>query len=78
MIISNTYSNYYNYVIANIHIITDSEQKKFLCWNPESFTGSYIYTYVLKYYHIARKFGEFGELSVILQTKTIQISSYNW
>ena len=29
------------------------------------------------YYHIAGKFGEFDELSVICQTKTIQISSYN-
>ena len=28
-------------------------------------------------YHIAGKFGEFGELSVIRQTATIQISIYN-
>ena len=28
-------------------------------------------------YHIAEKFGEFGESSVIRQTKTIQISTYN-
>ena len=31
----------------------------------------------LMFYHIARKFGEFGELSMIRQTKTIHISSYN-
>jgi len=29
-------------------------------------------------YHIARKFGEFGESSLICQTKTIQISTYNY
>ena len=28
-------------------------------------------------YHIVGKFGEFGELSMIYQTKTIQISTYN-
>ena len=28
-------------------------------------------------YYIAGKFGEFGKLSVIHQTKTIQISTYN-
>ena len=27
--------------------------------------------------HIARKFGKFGELSMIHQTKTIQIGTYN-
>jgi len=30
------------------------------------------------YYHIAGKFGEFGKSSVICQTKTIQISTYNY
>ena len=29
-------------------------------------------------YRIAGKFGEFGELSVIRQTKTIQIFTYNY
>jgi len=29
-------------------------------------------------YHIVGKFGEFGESSVIHQTKTIQISTYNY
>ena len=28
-------------------------------------------------YYIAGKFGEFGKLSMIRQTKTIQISTYN-
>ena len=28
-------------------------------------------------YHIAGKFGEIGKLSMIFQTKTIQISTYN-
>jgi len=30
------------------------------------------------HYHIAGKFGEFGESSLIRQTKTIQISTYNY
>jgi len=29
------------------------------------------------YYHIVGKLGEFGESSVVCQTKTIQISTYN-
>jgi len=29
-------------------------------------------------YHIAGKFGEFGKSSLIYQTKTIQISTYNY
>jgi len=29
-------------------------------------------------YHIAGKFGKFGESSIIRQTKTIQISTYNY
>jgi len=33
---------------------------------------------LLKTYHIAGKFGEFGKSSVIHQTKTIQISTYDY
>ena len=36
-----------------------------------------IYTVYIYTYRIAGKFGEFGELSAICQTKIIQISSYN-
>ena len=38
----------------------------------------YIAIYVSMYHKVAdRKFGKFGEMSAIRQTKTIQISSYN-
>jgi len=33
---------------------------------------------IIKSYCIAGKFGEFGESSLIRQTKTIQISTYNY
>ena len=39
-----------------------------------------LYEYVnttIRTYHIAGKFGKFGESSIVFETKTIQISAYN-
>ena len=45
---------------------------------PYSFQIFHRYSYLkIAMYHKAGKFGKFGELSMIRQTKTIQISTYN-
>ena len=62
-----------NQQVENLFVIS-FKPKKFV---PRKFPILDQHMYFTKY-RIAGKFGKFGKLSVIHQTKTIQINSYNY